>query len=119
VSDIPYPHSVEVHRRVEDPDDEDAYGNAVVSSELVGEFPAWVQEKSARAKELWSRMGPEVSTHTVFMESRVFAPGDFLVTIPGGGQIGSEEHRILGARDPDGTGDHLEVDTVLVGSYAS
>lgn len=119
---IPYPHRVQWYRPRFETTDEDRWGRAAVlpaGALLVDILPAWVQEKSSRQQQSFAELGREVSTHTVFIDPVQLLDGDYFVTVPGGGQLESERHEILGKRNPDGGTDHLEVDTRVVGNWLS
>lgn len=126
MSDIPYPHKVEIWRTVDgsgggSDTNLDDWGNPRLDPEdtllVADDVPCWVQEKRAQERlELasLSEAGDLAATHTIFMEVRAFEPTDFLLTKAGGGQVGGERHRIMYPGNPDGGTDHLEVDTLLV-----
>lgn len=118
MSDIPYPHSVEIRRPLYDPVLEDDEGRPLYNGETTTVVRAWVQEKTAVQQANFAAAGAEVSTHTVFMEHRLWSVGEYIVTVPGGG-IEAQRHRVVGARNPAGIADHDEVDTVLVGPVES
>lgn len=114
MSNIPYPHSVTIIRPSGSAS-EDEMGRPVHDESEHATVAAWVQIKSAREQsQLTMSGGPTIADHTVFMEASDITASDYLVTIAGGGQIDGVVHRIVGIRDPDGTGDHLELDTRVV-----
>jgi hypothetical protein len=122
MSVIPYPHRVQWFRPHREVGVEDAYGRDIYSAaaaDLIDILPAWVQEKSSRQQQSFMALGREISTHTVFIDPVALLDGDYFVTVPGGGQLESEKHTILGKRNPDGGIDHLEIDTLLVGNWHS
>lgn len=115
-SGIPFPHRVDVVRRSIG-GTEDDHGNPKLGAEAtVDTLYAWVQEKTSKQQADWSQLSGEISTHTIFLDPYNLLPGDVLVTLAGGGQVAGEYHRVLGSRNPDGGTDHIEVDTLRVGS---
>lgn len=123
MSDIPFPHMASVQRANAlesasgtDLDELNGWGNAspAAGTEETAVIPCWIQAKTQREQSHSAELGDHVSTHTVFCDVRTFAPGEFLVTVEGGGQEAGVRHRILGVRNPDGGEDHLELDTLVV-----
>lgn len=120
---ISYPHTVLVQRESSSATLEDEYGRAEsTGEETVDTLDAWVQAKSSREQAAFAESGAGVSTHTIFLydPDRVVRASHVLETEEGGGQPAGDRHNIVGEpRDPDGTGHHLEVDTLLVHRVAT
>ncbi len=118
MSDIPYPHRVNIWRRT-DPGTpvEDAYGRDLPGAPtIVATVPAWIQALSQREATDLLEGGAVKLEYTVFMDppSVGLAESDALETVEGGGQVAGVFHRIESIEDPDGTGDHFEIYTCHV-----
>lgn len=114
---VAYPHQVQVERAGATAGTEDRYGRDVPGAVAVAAtLDAWVQSKRASEQEILTEAGTAYSSHTVFTydSARVIRNGDTLVTTNRGGQVAGVRHNVLGVRDPDGTGHHLEIDTEVV-----
>ena len=110
---VSYPHRVNIVRQAEN-GPEDELGRAQLWDEQVLEASAWVQPRSVREMEAFSERGVVVGQYVIFVQGATVREADYLVTLGVGGQTEGQVHRVLGVRDPDGMGHHLEVETKLV-----
>lgn len=113
---IPYPHLVEIWRQSQGSGSEDAYGRSVPGDPvMVEESPAWIQHLTEQEVTDLTEGGAVRTDHLVFMPVPTvgLSQGDALRTLAGGGQEAGVAHQIIAIENPDGTGEHLEVYTIV------
>lgn len=120
MSEIDYPHRVEVWRVSEaDPVVQDEWGRDVLGPPVVvATVGCWIQSLSQQEQARLTDAGAVRSDHLIFMDPPAagLSEGDALRTLSGGGQTDGVVHQINGIDDPDGTGHHFEISTVVVRS---
>jgi len=116
MSDIPYPHQVNIWRR-STATGEDQWGRDIPGAPvLVDTVPAWVQALDQQERTDLTEAGAVRLDCLIFMDPPAvgLAESDAIETVAGGGQIDDVWHRISRIEAPDGTGDHFEIYTVVV-----
>lgn len=116
-----YPHRVEIVRRTPSAA-EDAWGRPIPGATVtVATSTAWIQAASQTEQTQLDEAGAVRNEYTVFLPAPAvgLSEGDALRTLESGGQTAGILHQIVGIEDPDGTGHHLEVRTVVIEDVAA
>jgi hypothetical protein len=107
MSNIPYPHRVDILRSF-DTGLQDGYGRPLIEwLPVVVDVPSWVQELSTEEQQLLSQAGAVKVTHRVFMDPDDVSEADLLAWTDTRGN--AVRFELVDVKDPDGTGDHLEI----------
>ena len=109
---VPYPHLVDI-LRAGDTGVQDGYGRPLLSDfvPVARDVPAWVQEIGTEEQQLLSQAGAVKVTHQIFMDPCDISEADMIAWVNLRGQAYRLE--VVDVGDPDGTGDHFEITTIL------